>query len=186
MTLHQAKEGEILFYEGDPTLRVWIVLEGVVEVYKCDPKGNAFVLNRFTPPGFIAEMAVLEGIAYPATGRTCAPSLLAMIDAQLFRDKFLGNPRIAGLMISSLSRKIKQLESRLSILLLPAEARIAKMLLVKPSFLMYKTQRAVAQELGMAPETLSRILARWRREGILEGNMLKKPDIVADIAASQV
>jgi len=57
----------IVFYEGDKSEYLHILLGGSVKLYKTSPKGTQIQINRFSAPGLIAEFAVFEQEPFPAT-----------------------------------------------------------------------------------------------------------------------
>jgi len=90
-------QGEILFYEKYKAQHLTMVLEGVVKIYKIDPKNNEIVLHRFRPKSMVAEMAVFEGIPYPASAAFESDGSVLEIDFDKFREHFFKNEDVGFL-----------------------------------------------------------------------------------------
>jgi len=159
---------EVLFYEKDEPRYLTLLVSGTLKVYKSDPKNNEIVLHRFLPGSLIAEMAVLEGIPYPASACFESDGSVIEIDFIRFKEEFLTNPKIALMFFKSLSRKIKHLENVISLnIVLDSTARVAKYICENEDALSLKHTQ-LAQYLHMTPETLSRILKKFIKLGFLK------------------
>lgn len=120
-------QGEILFYEKEKAQHLTMVLEGVVKIYKIDPKNNEIVLHRFRPKNLVAEMAVFEEIPYPASAAFESDGSVLEIDFEKFKEHFLGNKDIALALFKSLTQKIKYLDNVIALnVVLDSTARAAK------------------------------------------------------------
>ena len=149
-------KGEIVFYEKDMPSSLTLLTEGVLKVYKTDLKNNEIVLHRFKPFSLVAEMVVLEGLPYPASGSFDTDGTIIEIDFEKFKKEFFHNPEVALNFFKSLSMKIKNLESVISLnIVLDSTARIAKYICENEEALTMKHSQ-LAQYLHMTPETLSR------------------------------
>ena len=157
------KKSEILFYEKERPKYLTLLIEGVLKVYKTDVKGNEIVLHRFTPTSLVAEMAVFEGVEYPASAMFDSDGVVIEIEFAAFKNSFLTNPAIAFNVFHSLSKKIKYLENVISLnIVLDATSRVAKYLCENEEALKMKHNQ-LAKHLHMTPETLSRIFKKFTK-----------------------
>jgi CRP/FNR family transcriptional regulator len=162
------KKGEILFYEKDKPKYLSLLSEGVLKVYKSDSKNNEIVIHRFFKKSLIAEMAVMEGIEYPASAMFESDGTVIEIDFEKFKDNFLSNPEVSFNFFKSLSKKIKYLEDVIALnIVLDATTRTAKYICENEDALRIKNNQ-LASYLHMTPETLSRILKKFTKLGFLE------------------
>jgi CRP/FNR family transcriptional regulator len=161
-------KGEILFYEKDMPKYLTLLTDGILKIYKTDPKNNEVVLHRFTPYSLVAEMTILENIPYPASAAFLSDGSVIEIDFDKFKKEFLNNPNISLSFFKSLSKKIKYLESVISLnIVLDSTARLAKYICENEDALGMK-HKQLAQYLHMTPETLSRIFKKLITLNLIE------------------
>ncbi|MBA1433231.1 MAG: Crp/Fnr family transcriptional regulator [Epsilonproteobacteria bacterium] len=161
-------KGEVLFYEKDETRFLTLLTDGILKVYKTDPKNNEIVLHRFHPKSLIAEMAVFEGIPYPASAAFETDGSVIEIDFVKFKETFLCSPDIAFAFFKSLTQKIKYLEGVIALnIVLDSTARVAKYICENEEALQMKHNQ-LAQYLHMTPETLSRVFKKFAKLGFIE------------------
>jgi len=161
-------KGEVLFYEKDEPRYLTLLVDGMVKVYKTDPKNNEIVLHRFTSGVLIAEMAVFESIPYPASAAFESDGSVIEIDFIKFREHFMCHPDIAFNFFKSLTQKIKYLESVIALnIVLDSTARVAKYICENDEALSMKHNQ-LAQYLHMTPETLSRIFKKFLKLGFIK------------------
>ncbi|MEJ2500969.1 MAG: Crp/Fnr family transcriptional regulator [Campylobacterales bacterium] len=162
-------EGTILFYAGEMPDKLRLIESGVVRVSKHDAAGNEIVLADFRANDLVAEMAHFEEIPYPATARCASDVVLYEINFDAFKSRFLNRPELALGIIRSLSGKIKQLEEVIRRTLIDdAPTRLARYLLDHADALEHTTQKQIASEIVLTPETVSRILRRFKENRWVE------------------
>jgi CRP/FNR family transcriptional regulator len=161
-------QGEVLFYEKDISKYLTMVLSGTVKIYKIDPKNNEIIIHRFMPKMFVAEMAVFEGIPYPASAAFETDGSVLEIDFEKFKKHFLSNQDVALALFRSLTQKIKYLDNVIALnVVLDSTARVAKYICENDDALKMKNNQ-LAQYLHMTPETLSRILKKFVKLDFVE------------------
>lgn len=162
-------KGTILFYAGDIPKVLHVVDAGIVQILKHDPNGNEIHIAYFHPSDMIAEMAHFESIPYPATARCESDIQVFEINFEAFKSYLLDNPKLTFAIIRSLSRKIKQLESIVHRSLVDdAQTRLARFISEHENNLPSFTQRKIAELLLLTPETISRLIRRFKEEGWVE------------------
>lgn len=160
--------GDILFYEGDPSKKLFILTKGMVKAYKTDMKGNEIVLHYLHPVSMVAEMANLHHIPFPATAEFESDGSVIEIDYDSFEEDFLKNPSISFEVIKSLSQKIKYLENVITThLTLDSKSRIAKHLYEDETLYRTMKHHKIATILNITPETLSRTLRKFKTLGLI-------------------
>ncbi len=162
-------KGEIAFFEGERTDHLMILTQGILQIYKSDAKGNKIVLHVFYPYSLIAEIVNFEHMPYPATGEFLTEGKVILIDYEKFENEFLKDPEVAFTIIKSLTNKIRYLEHVITNdLVLSSTARVAKFIYEHEREFLSLKKNEIAELLNITPETLSRIIGKFKKLGILE------------------
>jgi len=170
------KKGTILFFEGDEAKNMIVLLDGILQVYKTDQKGNTVILHHFFPVDVIAEIVNLEHMRYPASAEFETDGRALIINYELFEKEFLKDPEVSFAFIKSLSKKIKYLENVIATnMVMNSTARVAKFICEHGHEISDLKKSHIAADLNMTPETLSRILKKLSTLGLIEK---KKDEII--------
>ena len=76
--------GEVNGREGEPVEHLYVILEGELRITK-EVTGGEVVINTYTPGAFFAEVPLLAGTPFLATGRALTDCRLFLIPNNLFR-----------------------------------------------------------------------------------------------------
>jgi len=160
---------EILFYEGDAPIYLYVLLQGTLKVYETNHKGQQIFLHQFYPGGLVAELANFENIPYPATAEFMSESEVLRIDYKALEHDFFKNPDISFEIIKSLIAKHKILIDVIQKeVILTADAKVAKFILENGELFKTLKNTQVASILNLTPETLSRTLSKFKSSGFIE------------------
>ncbi|MDH4320674.1 MAG: Crp/Fnr family transcriptional regulator [Desulfobulbaceae bacterium] len=169
--------GRTIFSEGDDGVGFYVVITGQVKIYKLSPEGKEQILHVFGPGEPFAEAAVFAGSSYPAHAMALKNSRVFFIPRSAFRDLIKNNPSLAMNMMASLSMRLKRFAHMIEDLSLKeVPGRLAAHLLFLrenqggDEVQLQITKAHLASLLGTIPETLSRILARMHKQGLIESS----------------
>jgi CRP/FNR family cyclic AMP-dependent transcriptional regulator len=114
------KSGEIVFWEDDPGVGMYIVQKGEVGIFKDYAKAEQKELARLEPGDFFGEMALLEGDCRSATAVALAGShLLGLFHPDLF-DLFERKPQLGvkllTILANMLARRLRKTNIDLQVL----------------------------------------------------------------------
>ena len=166
--LRKFTKGEILFYTGDESKYLHLLVKGLVKLYKHDYKDNEVVIHTINASSFIAEIANYEEQPFPANCSFEADSEVILIDYEKFKEEFLHKKDISMLFIKSLSKKIKYLENFIHTnVSIDVDAKVAKFLYDNEKVLNSIKQVKMAEILNIREETLSRKIAKFKKDGII-------------------
>lgn len=167
-TTKRFKKGSFIFMEGETPKELYAVESGVVRIYKVDDKGTEITLSHFGPGSMVAEMASLEKMPFPASAVAETDVELVAIALDPFEERFLSDPQFARAIIRSLNFKVKSLERALSRAITPS-AMQRTIMFIRENRELFTTlkQREIASLLGLAPETLSRVLRKLKDDGVV-------------------
>ncbi len=170
----QFSKGQVLFQQGDPASRFFVIIDGWVKLYRQSPAGEETIINIFGHGESFAEAAMFSGQTYPVSAEAVTDTALVAFEGRRFLAQMERQPEIARALLSALSRRmhtlvrdLEQMKGR------STPKRLAAWLvrlggaqkgLVQISLPYEKS--LVAARLGMTPESLSRAFSKLRRHGV--------------------
>lgn len=164
-SIKKVNKNTILFYQGDESSYLHIVLKGKIEVYKVNTTGKNIPLKLFKVYETIAELSNYKNIPFPATAHALEDSEVLLIDFKCFKEKFFSNPTIVSNILESMSDKIINLEKLISShMVMNATQRVVYYLLEDRINLNTQKHTVIADQLNISPVTLSRILKKLKEK----------------------
>lgn len=182
------ERGNLLFYQGDPAKFFFLILEGLVKLYRLKPDGDEAVVHIFSAGDTFAEAVMFMGGKYPVNAETISETRLIVFDGQKLRDRIALKPELAFTMLGSASRHLKKLVDQIEQMkLLSGDERVAEFILSLTSvrsgpaiFSLPYEKNLIANQLGIKPETFSRALFRLKSIGIeVKGSQITVRDMEA-------
>jgi len=165
--LKQFSKDSIVFYEGDGSNYLHILLEGSIKLYKTTPKGTQIQINRLGAPTLIGEYACFENQPFPATCEFLTDGVMGLLPFE-FVYKHLENPKFSLEIIKSLTSKVALLSALVhKETVLSSEAKVADLMMQKLPLFHRLKNNEIASMLNLTPETFSRILTKFKKEGII-------------------
>jgi len=157
----------IVFYEGDESDYLHILLEGTVQLYKTSPKGSHIYINRMDAPRTIGEYACLEKAPFPATCEFLTDGVMGLLHFKKVH-QYLDDKEFALGLIKSLTSKVMILSSLIhKETILSSEAKVADLMLENIAIFSRLRNNEIAAILNLTPETFSRILSKFKKESII-------------------
>ncbi|PJZ58270.1 Crp/Fnr family transcriptional regulator [Leptospira barantonii] len=163
------KKGEFLFHEGDIPDSLDLLTEGRIQIFKYGGNSNEITMNFFTPIGLIAELAILSGIPYPASGRFIEDSTVIRLPFSSFKDEIKNNIALNRLLVQSLFQKLQTLNMTINRgLTMDSLQRVAHFLYHLPPEFPVLSHGQIASMLVLRAETFSRILKQLKEKRIID------------------
>ncbi len=167
MHIHQYEKESIVFYEGDESDYLQVLLSGAVRLYKTSPKGTQVHMHNFTAPEIVALFAAFENIPYPATCEFITDGVIGLIPLEKIYS-CMENVDFSRSLVSALSKRMKLLADLLhKETIYTSEAKIADLVMSNATIFQHLKNNEIASILNMTPETLSRILTKFKKEKII-------------------
>ncbi len=170
------KRGNVIFNENEPGLGFYVVTSGKVKIFKLSSEGKEQILHIFGAGEPFGEAPVFEGKRFPAHAMALEDSEVLYFPRVAFIDLVKRNPSLALSMLAVLSKRLRRFAALVEDLSLrEVPARLAAHLVFMSentgsknelSLDISKTQ--LAGLLGTIPETLSRVLTKIAKKGLID------------------
>lgn len=186
------KNGEYIFYEGDPPDWLCIVEAGNVKAIKQLEDGKEIILHMFTSGDIFGELAVFDRRPYPASALSMGQSRILKLHYTHCLDIFENMPEVAMKIMRSMGGKQREFVERLEASMTArVEKRIASTLIKLANMGnnqrgktidLHLTRKDIANMVGATIETTIRVMSRFQKEGIIEsdkgGITILRPDLL--------
>jgi len=160
-------KNSIVFYEGDESDYLYILLEGTVRLYKTSPKGSQVQIKRMDAPNTIGEYACFEKEPFPVTCEFVSDGVMGLLHFDKVY-QYLDNKEFSLGLIKSLTSKVMMLSSLVhKETILSSEAKVADLMIEKTSIFNRLRNNEIAGMLNLTPETFSRIMTKFKKESII-------------------
>jgi CRP/FNR family transcriptional regulator len=160
-------KNSIVFYEGDESNYLYILLEGSIKLYKTSPKGNQIQIKRMNAPNTIGEYACFEKAPFPATCEFITDGAMGLLHFDKVY-KYLEDKEFALGLIKSLTNKVMLLSSLVhKETILSSEAKVADLMLENIQIFNRLKNNEIAGILNLSAETFSRIITKFKKENII-------------------
>ncbi|MEN3038753.1 MAG: Crp/Fnr family transcriptional regulator [Candidatus Kryptonium sp.] len=173
-------KGNVILMEDEIGSALFIIINGKVKVSRLDETGREVILSILGPGEVFGEMSLLDGMKRSATVSAITDTEVLII----YRDDFLNllnkYPQIAISLLRELAQRLRKADMQIkSLSLKDAEGRIGCVLIMLADDLgkMYKgkviveeipTQQDLANMAGTSRETVSRILSKFEKQGLIK------------------
>jgi CRP-like cAMP-binding protein len=170
------RKGQIVFSEGDEGIGFYVVISGRVKVFKLSMDGKEQILHILGPGEPFGEVPVFSGQKFPASAATMEESRLLFFPRDGFIALIRKTPDLALNMLAILSRRLRRFASLIEDLSLKeVPARLSAYLLYLKNvsrgsrdLTLDISKAQLASLLGTIPETLSRILTKMSKQGLIQ------------------
>lgn len=169
----------VLFHEGEPPHRLFVVLAGFVKQIKHAEDGRDVILHIAMAGDLVGGVAAFGRRPHPFTAQAMTPCEVLAVAGADFARIMERHPSVARRTIDDLSvRLIDAHENLKSLAVERVEQRVARHLLrlaaqagrTVPAGIAIEvplTRQDVADMAGTTVETAIRVLSRWRRDGLV-------------------
>lgn len=181
-------EPTLLFSQGDTADRFFVVLEGRVNLFALTDRGDQTIIEVCDKGWTFAEAAMFSSGKFPLNAEVGAGSRLLCISVGPFLKRLSENRALCFIMLSALAKRQRHLLNEIADLKGKSPVqRLGGFLLDlagaeqgSVGVRLPVTKTVLASRIGIAPESLSRAIARLRSVGVeARGRDL----IITDVAA---
>lgn len=169
--------GETLFHEGDAATHYLLIVQGQLEMVRFSQEGDEHVFQAFEPGAIVAEAAMfMQHGRYPMSSRAGPQGVTVWrLSGASLRATCESHGELAVRLLHRLSQRLYHRVNEVEWLTSStAQQRLAAYFITLASqqgehLHFPQSQRHVAAQLGIRPETLNRLLADWNSRGWIKG-----------------
>ena len=168
MNIRSCKRGEVILNEEDTTEYMYFVLDG-----------KESILAVHGPGQFFGELALLDGKTAPATVSALEASRVALLNRVDFRDLLFTQPRFLEGILGIFCARLRDAWTRVKMLSYKNASQRIRLLLMMLAeqngaetaegltLDIKLTHQNIADMAGLTRESVTRVLDRWQRDGVI-------------------
>ena len=173
------KERDFVFHEGDAFPGIYIVLKGLVKIFKISPQGKEYILHLLRKPNLFGDVPLFTGGDCPASVQIMEDSTLLFIPKNEFLQLLKQNPDLSFKIMAGFAKRLKSITVKAEDLSLKEVVnRLADYIikgiesnhnsnLPEPFFKIPLSNPTLAAYLGTIPETISRAIKKLKDSRII-------------------
>ncbi|MEN0052984.1 MAG: response regulator [Mucilaginibacter sp.] len=172
--IRQVKKKQIIYYEGDQPMGIYLILEGTVKTVKFTDDGREFMTGLYKTDNYLGVNALLLNEAFKETAVAIEDATVCLLPRDIILSLLSRYPAISQQFLKMLSNNISEKEDQLLELAYNSvRKRLAQVLLrlnkqSDDPMLLKVSREELAGMAGMAMETVSRTLTNFKEEGLID------------------
>ncbi len=179
-SLKNYKKEEYVFHEGDEFKGIFIVLKGLVKIFKISPQGKEYILHLLTKPHIFGDVPLFTGGDCPASVQVMEDATLLFIPKNEFLQFLENNPKLSIKLMTGFAKRLKSITvkaedlslkeviNRLADYILKGIKSNGSYNLPEPYFKIPLSNPTLAAYLGTIPETISRAIKKLKDNKIIK------------------
>ncbi|MBS3941914.1 MAG: Crp/Fnr family transcriptional regulator [Actinobacteria bacterium] len=196
--MHAMDEGAAVYLAGRAAQRLYVLATGAVKLTVATGDGDEVLLDVLGPGSFLGTLPSLGGTAYAEDAWALTGGCLLSFPAVRFEAVLDEHPAVTRQALAAVGARLQAAQERITRGAAgSAAARIAATLLVLGERLGAErdgrivldvplSREDLASLAGCAPETASRHLSAWKRDGVVDTGRrwvaIRRPDLLAETA----
>ncbi len=178
LSLCNTGPGDMLFRAGDPSIYLYVIHEGQIKLTRSDVSGHERLIG-LVGPGYLLGFDTIGNPMYSYSAKTLTPSVFCRIKHSDIMKVLAKNSKVSLNVLLAINEQLAEARTLIRVLgQKTAVEKVAALLLnllpLKMDEEAGKTQALhlsryeMAEILGITVETVSRIMAQFRREAIIK------------------
>ncbi len=179
------KKDDVIIFESQEGNSVYVILEGMVKISRTNEEHKEVILAILGEKEFFGEMSVLDGATRSADAVALTRVRVLRIDGKVFLDFIEKHPKFALSLLRELVSRLRKTDSQIkSISLDDAVGKVASVIVRlahdvgrvrkgRVEIENFASQQEIANYAATSRETISRVLAMFEREGLIERDVNK-------------
>lgn len=163
------KKGESVQLANHYVPKLLVLNRGKAKVYRTDESGNEQIIRILQPGDYIGETAVFGDTAVQYDTLALEDSSFCTLDKEHLHQLLADQPDLGIKILGDMSQRLQSAETQLESLgQKPAEQRLLDALRHyadgRETFTLHVSKKDLASQIGVRPETLSRLLKRLQND----------------------
>ena len=180
------KKGSLLFLEGEPSSRIYVIISGWVKIYKSNANGNETVEQMLSTGNLVIETSLFTNEKYFNSAQISNEAKLLSFPASIFRSLLNKDLALALNSLKYLSQTSRSYLNQIDNNRLKSSTERVGWFLLKqfieqknPNTILLPYEKTIiASLLDMKPETFSRSLQSFKKRGLIsEKHQIQIKDI---------
>lgn len=177
---HGYEPDEVIYFSGDAATHLFVVADGRIKLMRHSLSGKDVLLDILTSGEFFGSISNVENDSYPDTAQALTQTCVLSISINDFHSILEKYPSVVLKVLEITASRLQAANERFEQLsALPVEGRIANLLIVlSDKFgelnevgLLIQTplgREDVAAMTGTTPETASRVMSQFQKDGLIQ------------------
>ena len=173
----KARKGDVIFREGEPGDRLYVITSGKVTLGHGSNDGRETLIALLGPGDMFGELSLFDPGARTATATALTNATVLGLSREALRPLLISRPEVAEKLLQALAQRLRRTEGALAdMIFIDVPGRVAKTLLelaqkfgiVQDESLLVEhdmTQEELAQLVGASRETVNKALADFTVRG---------------------
>jgi len=179
IAIKRFKKNETILREEDTNKYMYVILKGRVRAVQATEEGKEIVLGMHSTGEMFGEISLIDKNTVPASVIAATDSLVATISREVFVEWLHSRPKILDNLLDMLCRRFREGMERIRMLNMNNASQRIQMLFMRlirdygerqnEGYLLKikLTHNEIANMTGLTRETVTRIIKRWKSEGML-------------------
>lgn len=180
------KHRELVYRVGDEVQSFCIVVEGALKLIRHSPKGEDRIMH-FAVQGDIVGALLLNqsgSVVYPISAKSMGPTQIISIPKATFKEYWQSDVQLQNRLNSLLYKRMSNIQDEKTLATSPLKVRLASLLLKhldqdssnNQPLSLSLTRQEIADVLGVAVESVIRIMSEWYEDGTICRYVEKGPE----------
>ncbi|MUH46309.1 MAG: cyclic nucleotide-binding domain-containing protein [Actinobacteria bacterium] len=177
LTERAVSKGDVVFHEGEPGDRMYVILEGKVKLGQSSNDGRESLLAILGPGEMFGELSLFDPGQRTSTATALTDAVVLALSNEQLKPWLAGRPEVATALLQALARRLRRTnEAMADLVFSDVPGRVAKALMdlgekfgeITTEGLMVThdmTQEEIAQLVGASRETVNKALADFAQRG---------------------
>jgi len=178
-TVRIIRKDDFVYEQGHNPQGIYCLREGKIKLFKNGKDGREHIVRIALPGEFVGLKALVSGNAHSVSAVAIEDSIICFINKADFLQLMVKYPEFTGSIVRILSKLLDEAETRLiSMAYKPVRERLAETLLFlqhiffpagegESKTYLNLTRMDLANIIGVAPETVIRLLAEFKEEHLI-------------------